>query len=409
MDGCCINIGITSITNRLHIILLRNWTKQAIYNYKHLPEVIKFMRKIKVLQVFAKTGRGGAESMVMSHLHFIDKEKFQIDFVNHTQEHCDFDDEIKMMGVKLYHLPRFKIYNIIQYRNAWKTFFKEHPDYDVIHIHYFTLAPIIIPIAKKYGIKIRITHSHNTKRSNIFKGFLLNMFHKRMVEDSTLLLACGKEAGENIFHTTNFKVFNNAIDTNEFKFSEDERNKTREQFGITSDDLLIGHVGSFRDTQKNHARIIKIFKEIHEKDKRYKLVLVGNGALLPQIKKEVSNLGISNSVIFTGVRSDIPNLMSAFDILLFPSLHEGLPVVVVEAQTSGCPVVMSSNVTDEVILTDIVTHLSLTENNEKWGKTVECLSRKAINREEYYKKVQTAGYDVRDNVKILENIYQGDI
>lgn len=367
------------------------------------------MKKIKVLQVFAKTGRGGAESMVMSHLHFIDKDKFQIDFVNHTQEHCDFDDEIKSLGGRIFHMPRFKIYNIVQYRNAWKTFFEEHPDYDVIHIHYFTLAPIIIPIAKEYGIKIRISHSHITKKSNIFKRFLLNMFRKRMVEDSTLLLACGKEAGENIFHTTNFKVFNNAIDTNRFQFSEDERIKIREGLGISQNDILIGHVGSFRSTQKNHARIIKIFKAIHEKDKRYKLVLVGNGSLLPQIKQEVSNLGISNSVIFTGVRSDIPNLMSAFDVLLFPSLHEGLPVVVVEAQTSGCPVVMSTNVTDEVILTDIVTHLNLSEDDGKWGKAVESLSKRFLNRTEYYKKVQTAGYDVRDNVKILENIYQGNI
>ena len=87
------------------------------------------MKKIKVLQVFAKTGRGGAESMVMSHLHFIDKEKIQVDFVNHTQEHCDFDDEIKSLGGRIFHMPRFKIYNIVQYRNAWKTFFKEHPDY----------------------------------------------------------------------------------------------------------------------------------------------------------------------------------------------------------------------------------------------------------------------------------------
>lgn len=367
------------------------------------------MKKIKVLQVFAKTGRGGAESMVMSHLHFIDKEKFQVDFINHTQEHCDYDDEIKMMGGKLYHLPHFKIYNIVQYRNAWKTFFKEHPDYDVIHIHYFTLAPIIIPIAKEYGIKTRITHSHSTKKNNIFKRILLEIFSKRMVNDSTLLLACGKEAGDNIFQTTNFKVFNNAIDTNKFHFSEDERNKIREELGISLNDILIGHVGSFRSTQKNHARIVKIFKEIHKKNERYKLVLVGNGALLPQIKQEVSNLGISNSVIFTGVRSDIPCLMSAFDVLLFPSLHEGLPVVVVEAQASGCPVVMSTNVTDEVILSDIVTHLNLSEDDGKWGEAVENLLRKSINREEYHKKIQMAGYEVRDNVKILEDIYQGNI
>lgn len=367
------------------------------------------MGKIKVLQVFAKTGRGGAESMVMSHLHFIDKEKFQMDFVNHTQEHCDFDDEIKMMGGKLYHLPRFKIYNIIQYRNAWKTFFKEHPDYDVIHIHYFTLAPIIIPIAKVYRIKIRISHSHITKKSNIFKRLLLNMFRKRMVEDSTLLLACGKEAGENIFHTTNFKVFNNAIDTNRFQFSEDERIKIREELGISQHDILIGHVGSFRSTQKNHARIIKIFKAIHEKDKRYKLVLVGNGALLPQIKKEVSNLGISNSVIFTGVRSDIPNLMSAFDVLLFPSLHEGLPVVVIEAQTSGCPVVMSSNVTDEAVLTDIVKKIHLNEKDDIWANKIEKMLKYKFNRDMYYEKVKENGYDIKENVKVLEDIYEGGV
>ena len=367
------------------------------------------MKKIKVLQVFAKTGRGGAESMVMSHLHFIDKEKFQIDFVNHTQEHCDYDDEIRSLGGRIFHMPRFKIYNIVQYRNAWKTFFEEHPDYDVIHIHYFTLAPIIIPIAKEYGIKIRISHSHSTKKNNIFKRILLEIFSKRMVNDSTLLLACGKEAGDNIFQTTNFKVFNNAIDTNKFHFSEDERNKIREELGISQNDILIGHVGSFRSTQKNHARIIKIFKEIHKKNERYKLVLVGNGTLLPQIKQEVSNLGISNSVIFTGVRSDIPNLMSAFDCFLFPSLFEGLGIVAVEAQATGCPVIASSVVPTEAVLTDIITMVPLKESDNVWGEKIKHALSKEINRTEYYKKVQTAGYEVRDNVKILENIYQGNI
>lgn len=366
------------------------------------------MNKIKVLQVFATTDRGGAESMVMSHLHFIDKEKFQIDFINHTQEHCNYDDEIRSLGGHIFHMPRFKIYNIVQYRNAWKRFFKKHPDYDVIHIHYFTLAPIIIPIAKKYGIKIRITHSHNTKRSNMFKGFLLNMFHKRMVEDSTLLLACGKEAGE-IFHTTNFKVFNNAIDTNRFKFSEVDRIKIREELGNSQNDILIGHVGSFRNTLKNHARIIKIFKEIQEKDNRYKLVLVGNGSLLPQIKQEVSNLGISNSVVFTGVRSDIPCFMSAFDCFLFPSLSEGLGIVAVEAQASGCPVVSSSVVPDEAVLTDIITRISLKESDDVWGEQIKNAISKVIKRAEYQKKVQMAGYEVRDNVNVLESIYQGDI
>ena len=366
------------------------------------------MGKIKVLQVFSTTNRGGAESMIMSHVRYIDKETFQIDFVNHTLKHCDFDEEIGKLGCKLYHMPRFKICNIISYKKAWDVFLKEHT-YDVIHIHYFTLAPIIIPLAKKHGIKVRISHSHNTQVNSLLKKILLNVYRRKMVKDSTLLLACGKKAGENIFNTTNFKVFNNAIDTNRFKFSEVDRIKIREELGISQNDILIGHVGSFRNTQKNHARIIKIFKEIQEKDNRYKLVLVGNGALLPQIKKEVSNLGISNSVVFTGVRSDIPNLMSAFDCFLFPSLFEGLGIVAVEAQATGCPVIASSVVPTEAVLTDIITMVPLKESDNVWGEKIKHALSKEINRTEYHKKVQMAGYEVRDNVNVLESIYQGDI
>lgn len=365
--------------------------------------------KIRVLEVFAKTNRGGAESMIMSHYRLINKNAFQLDFVNHTQNRCDYDEEIKNLGGNLYHIPQFKLYNIFSYQKAWHNLFYTHPNYDVIHIHYFTLAGIILPVAKKHGIKVRITHSHTTRKTSLLKRFLFHFTRKIIINDSTLLLACSKEAGINIFKTNNFIVFKNAIDTKLFSFSIQNREKTRQTFNYSDKNIVIGNVGSFRDSIKNQSFIVKIFKGLYEKNNNYRLLLVGDGIMRNQIEKEVEAFGLSDFVIFTGVRNDIPNLLMAMDLFFFPSLYEGLGIVAVEAQASGCPVVMSTTVPNEVSLTDIVTRIRLSDEDEIWLTTIDKMAFIKQERTKYQKIIEKKGYDVRSNIKVLNNIYQDKI
>lgn len=359
---------------------------------------------IKILQVLASTDRGGAESLLVSHLRYLDK-GFHFDFVNHTEKKCDYDDEILSHGCSIYHLPKFRIWGIFSYIKAWNDFFILHPDYDVVHVHYFTLAGIILPIARKHGVKVRIAHAHSTKKANVFKQFLFNLFRTRMINSATLLLACSQEAGLNLFQTNNFMVFINAIELVKFLYNEEDRCIIRKELGIKKEEILIGNVGSFRTTQKNHLRIIRIFAKLCEKYRNFKLVLVGDGLLRSKIEENVRELGISNKVIFTGVRNDVSSLMSAMDVFFLPSLYEGLPVVAIEAQASGVPVVMSTAVSEESSLTDIVTRIDLKEKNDTWVSALHQAASLNHDRTQYHQKIAERGYDVRSNVKFLQAIY----
>jgi glycosyltransferase involved in cell wall biosynthesis len=166
---------------------------------------------------------------------------------------------------------------------------------------------------------------------------------------------------------------------------------------------VIGHVGSFQ-TPKNHNFLIDIFKAIHERNIKTVLILVGDGDLRQSIERKVAQLGLSDSVIFTGIRSDIPNLLQAFDVFLFPSLYEGLPVTLIEAQAAGLKIIASDSITDEVKLTDLIEIVSLKQSGEYWAEKVLQYAN-GYKRRNTSKEICRAGYDAQENTKLLERFY----
>lgn len=360
----------------------------------------------RVLHVIGRMDRGGTESMLMSYYRHIDREKCQFDFVVHTKETCAFEDEITSLGGRILRVPRFNMLNLWQYRKAWRRLFAKYTEYDIIHIHHFLVAGIILPIAAKYGITVRIVHSHNTKPPIfLMKEKAMWLFHRDMMRYSTLCLACGNDAGKYLFGNNDFMVIRNAIETEKFRYSVSVRNKKREEIGLNSEDFVVGHIGSFRTKQKNHNFIIDIFAEIVKYVSNAKLLLVGIGDLQDEIKNKVHSLGLDDKCIFVGSRNDVPLLLSAMDVFLFPSLFEGLSVVLIEAQTSGLPCVVSSVLSSETKLIETFTQIDLSDSVQIWAKAV-ISSRVNKSRELYCDDVRLGGYDIRDNVKILEEIYQ---
>lgn len=358
---------------------------------------------IKVLQVFARTGRGGAETLVMTHYRHIDRSKFHFDFVNHTEQRCEYDEEIEKLGGKIFHLPSASPLRTYELIRAWDSFLSVHNDYDVIHVHYFTIAGIILPIAQKYGIKVRIVHAHAT-HIRFFKNLIFSALRKRMIKSSTLLIACGRDAGRAIFKTDDFIVFNNAIESTRYYFNEDVRVAKRLELGISKDSFVMGHVGSLTPV-KNHNFIIKIFAEVHKIISDSKLLLVGDGPLKKELLKIVDNYGLGDAVIFTGSRSDVPDLLMAMDMFIFPSFHEGLPISVVEAQNTGLYCVISDIITDEVVISDLVKKIKLGAEEKIWVDCIVSNSKRRINRLSYKHISADNKYDVFENVKILETIY----
>ncbi len=359
----------------------------------------------RILHVLGTLDRGGTESMLMSHYRHINRDIMQFDFIVHTTQHCDFEDEVNSLGGRVYRLPRFNLINVIEYKKSWTHFFNNHPDYQVIHIHHFLVAGIILPIAAHHKIPIRIAHSHNTKPPIfILKEKIMWLFHHNMIKFSTLRLACSNDAGRYLFGESSFTVFKNAIETSRFQFCENNRKRIRKEFGFSDGDLIIGHIGSFRTRQKNHSFLIDVFSELSKVKRRVKLLLVGSGELQCEIESKVNSLGLEDKCIFAGVREDVPALLSAMDIFLFPSFFEGLGIVGIEAQASGLPCVFSDVIPNDACVTDLVTKISLEKDAKCWASVINSVE---LNKERssYYREVSKAGYDVEMNVKLLEDYY----
>ena len=365
-------------------------------------------KPIRVLQVIGIMNRGGAEAMIMNLYRSIDRSKVQFDFIEHTNERAVYDDEIESLGGKIYRCSRFNGKNYIAYTNWWNNFFNEHKgEYKVIHGHIGSTAAIYLKIAKKHGL-FTIAHSHSSGTDNRLKSRLYSIISYPTRYIANYFFACSQIAGidrygNKVANSINYKVLKNSVDSSLYKYDKTLRTKIREGLNI-SDNIVIGHIGRFINA-KNHVFLIDIFNEILKLNANCRLLLVGDGDLRPEIESKAKQLGIFDKIIFTGVRSDVNELIQAMDILVFPSLYEGLPVTLVETQTSGLPCVMSDKVPTESILIDGITQIcSLSESPETWAKMVlsHYESTERIDRQD---SIIKSGYDIAENAKWLGDFY----
>lgn len=363
-------------------------------------------RKINVLQVLGKLNIGGAETLVMNIYRNIDRSKFNFDFVKHTTDKCSYDSEIIALGGKIYSIPRYKLYNHFQYKKAWNKFFQEHNNCDIVHCHVRSTACIILKIAKKYGI-YTIAHSHSTSSGEGFGTNIKRIFQFKIRHIANYFLGCSKEANEWLFgkkvaNSNKCKVLHNGIDIEKFAYNANARNKIRNELKIRDNEILIGHVGRF-GKQKNHKFLVDVFYEYYKNiNKNSKLLLIGNGELKEKIRSKIKNLDLESQVVIMSSTNSIQDYYSAMDIFVFPSLHEGLGMVVVEAQVSGLNCYLSTRVPQEVKITDNIQFISLNKNEKYWSKSI---IKQDINREETYKKALNTDYDIKKVAKTLEDIY----
>lgn len=359
-------------------------------------------KPIRILHVLGRTDRGGAESLVMSIYRNIDREKIQFDFAIHTNDRCDFDDEIESLGGKIYHLPRYKVYNHLRYIRAWEKLLKNN-NFNAVHGHMDSTASIYLKISKECGIPT-IAHSHSTSSGKGLKSGIIEFFHRGIDSVSDYKFACSKEAGYWLFgNEAEFLVMKNGIDTYKFKFDEENRIRTRNDLGISNDDVVLIHVGNYRPV-KNHNFIVDIFNRLALENDRYRLVFVGT-----RVKENVQstvNKNVENRILFLGSRSDVDSLLMASDIFLLPSIYEGLPVSTIEAQTSGLKCLVSDNVSYECKLTDNIDFLDINDI-----KSIDIWISKIIEYKNYLRKdmsqeVRKKGYDIKDVALDLQKFYE---
>lgn len=362
---------------------------------------------IRVLQVLGGLNRGGAETMVMNLYRALNHQEIQFDFIIHSQTQNDYREEIENLGGRVFVFPSFKIYNVIQYRNKWKKFLQEHPEYKILHSHVRSYASVFFPIAKKYGLKT-IVHSHSTSNGSGLKSKVKNLLQKPLVRQSDYLFACSGISGKWLFgdkgiKQDNYYLVKNSIDVGKYRFNLNIRESYRKKLSIENK-IVFGHVGRLSEP-KNHKFLLKVFSEIVKKEKNAVLVIVGDGELRESIQKRIGELYLQDNVYLLGSRNDVANILQAMDVFLFPSLWEGLPVTVVEAQAAGLPCIISDTITEEVKLSSNVIYLPINEGTKVWTETA--LNMVDRRFPEDADLVVKAGFDVQTTAKWLTDFYRG--
>lgn len=363
---------------------------------------------IRVLQVIGSLNSGGSQSMIMNIYRNIDKEKIQFDFIVDRPNELLYAKEIEKLGGKIYILPQYKIYNHAKFKKCWNDFFKEHNEYKIIHGHVRSTASIYLKIAKKYGL-CTIAHSHSTSNGKGFVAIIKKILQYKIRYVADYFMGCSKEAnewlyGKKIANSERCIILHNAIDVEKYIYNEDIRNKSRKELNIEENEMVIGNIGRF-SYMKNHKFLIDIFERLC-KTENCKLLLVGDGELKNDIQNMIINKHLENKVILTGVRSDVNEILQAMDIFVMPSIFEGLPVTLVEAQVSGLPCLISEHITNEISLTKLIYRERLNSSAETWAERIKNMSLN-INRYDhiYSEDVKKNGYDIIEIARQVEKIY----
>ncbi len=360
------------------------------------------MAPIRVLQVMPAMDAGGMETFVMNVYRAIDRDLVQFDFLYHYDKPCLYDYEIQALGGQITKLTVRQDNNLPRYLHQLDAFFAAHPEYRIIHGHYSGFGMFYNAAARRRGVPVRVGHSHNTAYEPNLVGRLDKLMSSRFNKDLTDRFACSRKAGEMLFGSSPFTVLPNGVDTDRFAHpAPDARQKLREHLGVREDELLLGHVGRF-SAQKNHAGLLRIFAALLPKQPNARLLLLGGGALEGEIKELAKALGVADKVIFAGVRTNVQAFYAAMDAFLLPSLFEGLPVVLVEAQAAGLPCFVSDTVDRGAAFASNVTFLPL-KSPDIWAHAIHYsdLTRNPNAQQQ----AMDAGFDIHTSARILQEFY----
>ena len=364
------------------------------------------MEKIKVLMVLGNTGMGGSQAFVLNLIQNCDLNRFHFDIVVSYEIPNGIGDRVRQLGCDIFLLPYFKVYNYFQFVRKWHHFLSKH-HYDIVHAHATNSAAIFLKIAKEYGC-VTIAHSHSAGyRGNLIQRLAKRVFAKGVNSVADYWFACSDKAalrlfGENYKNYPNYYSIPNAINAERYKYEPQIAAQIRKEVGAEKDTLLCGHVGTFSQP-KNHSFLLDVFYEVVKLNPKARLMCCGTGALMPQVKEKALTMGILDKILFTGVVMNVNEYLMAMDVFLFPSIFEGFPVSVIEAEASGLTVVMSDVITKEVDITDLIHRHSLSEPPSVWAESV--CDIKTEDRIKYNQIIATSQYNMRKSAELVSSLY----
>lgn len=345
----------------------------------------------RMLHIVGGMYPGGLENFIMNIYRNLDREKVQFDVIVHSIREGDYTKEIEHLGGKVYLAPRKSKHPIGNFL-AIRRIVKEN-GYQTVIRHSDNAFPVLdLLAARMAGAKRRIYQSHSSNSSHVGLHKFFRMFMGCIPTDR---FACSENAGRWMYGNRKFEVVKNAIDVEQYRFDAALREKVRKEWQMENC-VVYSHVGIYMPA-KNHKFLIAFFHEIVKKQPSAKLLLIGEGGLREEIERQVDELNLQEHVILTGIRSDVPELLQMTDVFLFPSIYEGLPLSVIEAQAAGLPCLISDGITTEVVVTDQVTRMSLADTKEAWAEQAVKLSE--MPRDAWVQlaqdQVMAAGYDVK--------------
>ena len=357
----------------------------------------------RILHVVHIMNRGGMENRLMDQYRNLDRDRFQFDYYVESGKKGMFDSEIEQLGGRVFYADEPVRHGIPSFR-AWKRFLIHHNEYQLVFA-YNQWSGWYLREAKKQGIPTRVAFSRTSLQTFSRKNIVKNTVKQNVNRYATHKFAVSEKAGiwlfgKHAFENGEVTVWPNAIETEKYRLNYEKRANVRAALGL-HDELAVMHVGNIR-FEKNHPFLLKVFASILERKPEAKLFLVGNGSM-DSLREELKSLGIQNHVCHLGVRTDVPELLMAADLFVFPSLYEGFPGAVLEAETAGLPCIISDTITDEVVLTERVKQMSLKDTPMHWA--AEALKLLTTERTDCVDEVKAAGYDIHDLARRMEEFY----
>ncbi len=360
------------------------------------------MEVIRVLQIMPAMNCGGMENFIMNVYRHIDRQKIQFDFLYHYADDCFFDEEIRALGGRIYKLSVRNDNNVLRYCRQLDAFFAKHTEYNVIHGHYSGFGMFYNYYAKKHGIKVRAGHGH----SALYEKGLLGQLDKWMSKPFKYLVtdhfACSETVGQLLFGKKPFSTLKNGVCTKRFAFDATARAALRTQYGISAQERVLGHVGRFSPV-KNHAFLLEAFALLAKERSDVKLLLVGEGDLQAQMQEKAQQLQVADQVLFVGAQYDTAPFYSVMDAFVLPSVFEGFPVALVEAQTNGLPCYVSDTLDTSCAIEDSVHFLPLEPST--WVRALAQVDGKRCDTRAAQRMAEQ-GYDILQVAKWLEDFYQ---
>jgi glycosyltransferase involved in cell wall biosynthesis len=365
----------------------------------------------RVLHIIAGMSPGGAENWLIKLLRKADRNILQMDFCVARPEEGLYEEEITSLGSKII---RCELKPFLTYQHRLSRILREN-EYDVVHSHGWLFSGIILKVADNSNVPVRIAYSHTTHdehSATLYRKLYGRLMRRMIIKHATHCLGCCSEAASALFgkeckQIDKCGVLYTSVDVEAFRPSQ-KPSVTKADFGIPSDALVIGHVGSFR-LAKNHTFLLEIAVEIIKRQPKAYIFLAGEGNLRPEAEAKAERLGISKRIIFAGNRKDVPQLMMhLFDVLLFPSIYEGMPLTMVEAVTAGLRVVCSDVISREAseVLPEVFTHLSLDLPATQWAeKVIEILNEAKPPHKYAYNQVKNSHFAVDYSLRELSKIY----